>query len=170
MARSWNPDDDPNKENLHIENIIPIAGNYLGGGTLDPIYTRLKETDSDVEGVQIELHGGYWDKRKQKAVINFECDKSRTGNEGKEGDAKGRTVRGRDDEEGNDANSLTFVSYGSVDGKEVTDVLRLNWKTKYACEDFVEEEGDEKKGGWGFFTWFILMYAPVSGSKDEGLC
>jgi len=61
-----------------------------------------------------------------------------------------------DEEDVSKENSLTFVSYGPVEGRENMEVLRLDWRTKYACEDF-EDDADGKKGGWGFFTWFILM-------------
>jgi autophagy-related protein 27 len=109
------------------------------------------------------MNGGTYDKRKQRAVIEFQCDKDRTGNEGNE---KANSLRQRDDNNDNkeveNENSLTFVSYGSVEGKELMDILRLNWKTKYACEDAPDDDNIEKKAGWGFFTWFILMYVLAS--------
>jgi len=130
-----------------------VAGNFVAntGQKLNPKYTRLKSQDADSEGVQIELHGGKYADKIQQAVIKLECDRDRTGNE-----------RTRKREEGDDGEepptaSLTYVSYGDVEGKEKLQVLRLNWKTKYACEDIADEAG-EKKSGWGFFTWFILMY------------
>lgn len=144
---------------MEVENVIPIAGNFDAstGQNLNPKYTRLKSQDSNTEGVQIELHGGNYAKKRQQAVIQLECDRDRTGNE---------RVKKRDEgDEGEEppTASLTYVSYGDVEGKERLQVLRLNWKTKYACEDFTEDDG-EKKGGWGFFTWFILMYV---GSKSS---
>ena len=164
---SWNPTDDPDQEHAQVDNIIPVAGNMQmsNGGSLDPKTTKLKDTDSELDGIQVELHGGFWGNKKQKAVINFECDKARTGNEGNEDATKERrsvVVRDKDDDtkEEPNPNSLTFISYGSVEGKENVDVLRLNWRTKYACEDMEEDDDDdqtEKKGGWGFFTWFVLM-------------
>ena len=107
-----------------------------------------------MDGLKLELHGGYYNKRKQKAVINFECDKDRTGNEGNEDDVA--SMAG--DEKEDNSQSLTFISYGPVDGKEAVDILRLNWRTKYSCEDAEAEEPNvDKSRGWGFFTWFILM-------------
>ena len=159
---TWNPADDPDQEHPQVDFIIPVAGNFQtsSGRSLDPKVTRLKTTDSDLEGLQLELHGGDWGKKKQKAVINFECDKTRTGNEGNESTDKRMSARD-DDEKKDDLHSLTYVSYGAVEGKEAMDVLRLNWKTKYACED-VEPDADDdgnvsKKASWGFFTWIILM-------------
>ena len=117
------------------------------------------------------------------AVIEFQCDHQRTGNEGNMcGDAKvlegGATaefekrknlLHTSEDEEDNapdgEKSSLRFVSYGS--SGEDTDVLRLNWLTKYACEDAQNEDGDNGDDGkvgkdrsgshWGFFTWFLIM-------------
>ena len=62
-----------------------------------------------------------------------------------------------EDDKQDDGKSLTFVSYGAIDEK--TDVLRLNWRTKYACEDFEDDDDDSsnKSSHWGFFTWFIIM-------------
>lgn len=81
------------------------------------------------------LHDG----RKQKAVIEFLCaattEEEEEGGEGEQGPS--------------------FVSYGAPEGEE-TDVLRLEWRTRHACEDDVS--GEKGKGGhWGVFTWFILM-------------
>jgi hypothetical protein len=109
-------------------------------------------------------------KRSQKAIVEFLCDKSRTGlehlptprdpyEESKDKradkDAGDDTDEGGDKGEGSEDDgkpSLQFVRY-ETDGKDV-DVLRLLWKTKYACEDaspLVEH--------WGIFTWFLIMYA-----------
>lgn len=151
-----------------------IAGEYglAHGGNLDPKITRLKATDADADGIDIELHGGRHNDRKQKAVLSMICDKSMTGNEGFEED-KSRSLLRRDDDDDEDGDkgsrykqdpdtALQFVSYGEVeDGKERFDVLRMTWRTKYACED-VEDDGDDgdddnKSAGWGFFTWFFLL-------------
>lgn len=87
------------------------------------------------------MHGGMFpvhDGRKQEAVIEFLCAASAE----EEDEGKG-------DEEG-----PRFVAY-EPKGEE-TDVLRLEWRTRHACEDDVS--GGKGKGGhWGFFTWFILM-------------
>lgn len=113
-------------------------------------------------------------------MISLICDRTKSGNEGFDEEGfGGRVLRRRDDDDDdngdNDAdgddgdksprykqdpnNALQFVSYGEVDdGKGRMDVLRLSWRTRYACEEF-EGDDDEpsKQAGWGFFTWFILM-------------
>ena len=97
-------------------------------------------------------------------MIQLQCDKERTGNEERRRKAK----RADDDKTGDDQeekpsnSSLSFVSYGQVEGKEKLEVLRLDWRTKYACEDYADsDEASEKRSGWGFFTWFILMCVAV---------
>lgn len=146
------------------------------GGSLDPKATRLKTSDVDAEGIDIEMHGGRHNERKQKAVVSLVCDKKMTGNEGFDEDNKVRSIVRRDDDDDNDddddggdndapryvqdpENALQFVSYGEVyEGKDHIDVLKLTWRTQYACEDFEGGKDEEsKKPGWGFFTWFILM-------------
>ncbi|KIX07325.1 uncharacterized protein Z518_01978 [Rhinocladiella mackenziei CBS 650.93] len=152
VVQSWNPADDPDKKHVEVENVIPVAGNFDSstGKSLDPKVSRLKMQDASADGLQIELNGGYYNKMKQRAVIQLQCDRDRTGNEMK------RKRDGDDSEEKPNAPSLTFVSYGQVEGKEQMKVLRLNWRTKYACEDYANSD-EAKKGGWGFFTWFVLI-------------
>ncbi|KAI5299213.1 hypothetical protein KEM56_003416 [Ascosphaera pollenicola] len=167
-----------------VTGTIPIAGNYVSnsGHTLDPKVTRLKSTDSQQEGLNIELHGGQYPfeskiGRKQKAVIQMICDLGRTGleeagqgspddtDQGKDGQSPRNATVNVQEDKSNDENkdkdapknapSLQFISYGPVDEM---DVLRLDWITKYACEDYKDE--DEQKGkssSWGFFTWLIIM-------------
>ena len=52
--------------------------------------------------------------------------------------------------------SLRFCGYSAEDIKKdtKTNVLRLEWRTKYACKDTKPEDGGSH---WGFFTWFIIM-------------
>lgn len=163
VVSSWNPADDPDKKHVEIENVIPVAGNFetSTGQGLNPVVTRLKSQDANADGLQIELSGGTYNKLKQKAVIQLQCDLDRTGNEQrrKRDEASDDDDKDKDDQdESPSPSSLEFVSYGEVEGKERMQVLRLNWRTKYACEDFTEDDGSGKKAGWGFFTWFILMY------------
>lgn len=174
VVSSWNPADDPDKKHVEIENVIPVAGNFetSTGQGLNPVITRLKSQDSSADGLQIELSGGTYNKLKQKAVVQLQCDRERTGNEQRRKRADEDDSDKDNDEDGDDetpsTNSLEFVSYGEVEGKERTQVLRLNWRTKYACEDFTEDEGADKKAGWGFFTWFILMYDLRSPTQSLG--
>lgn len=149
---------------------INIAGNYVhdSGRTLDPKVARLKTGDSETEGLRLELHGGqspFTKKgRNQQAVIEFICDHSRTGletgydkgeNQRRDGEPNGD--KGNQTEKDN-TSSLRFKSYGAVDD---LDVLRLDWLTKYACEDYEGDKDEgEKKGDnnhWGFFTWVIIL-------------
>lgn len=54
--------------------------------------------------------------------------------------------------------SLQFKSY-KVENEVGT--LRLDWRTKFACEDAPPPEAEDRpksrSSGWGFFTWFIIM-------------
>jgi len=169
---------------ITVEGVIPIAGNYetSNGKGLEPKFERLKSKDTQTEGLLMEIHGGQYAKKNQKAVIKFECDLDRTGNEGFEAvegnmvsegaggllDQKGANSTNfgafvkddPEDDKQDDGKSLTFVSYDAIDEK--TDVLRLNWRTKYACEDFEDDDDDSsnKSSHWGFFTWFIIMSVP----------
>jgi len=170
VETAYNPIDDSPPE---IVSVIPIAGNFETntGKGLEPKITRLKTTDTNTEGLRVELHGGVYNKRTQVAVIEFQCDHDRTGNEGFDDSKDKRSssrraraaeadgeLKGKDGEKEDDAKSLKFVSYGPSDDK--TDVLRLDWRTKYACEDFEGDEDDEggsKDSHWGFFTWFIIL-------------
>ena len=142
----------------------------------------LKKEDTQVQGLRMQLTGGQYDKKKQMAIIEFQCDLDRTGNEGfgtADGEMVSRPVNGSfenteafgadvgssanidlEDDEQDDGKSLSYVSYGETDDK--TDLLRLNWRTKYACDDFEDDE-DEPSGEsshWGFFTWFIILCVP----------
>ncbi|KAL9071718.1 MAG: hypothetical protein Q9157_005357 [Trypethelium eluteriae] len=72
-----------------------------------------------------------------------------------------------DDEEDQDKDrSLRYVSYGNEgDGKNEMGVLRLEWRTKWACEGMADQNDDgtddddneDKNKHWGFFTWFIIV-------------
>ena len=168
-----------------VKKVIPIAGQYAGshGRFLEPYWTRLKNSasnsDANKEGLRVELHGGRYpfeksSGRQQKAIIEFECDRNRTGLEGAEGDSRDKIDDQQDAEslvsraDGDDDNStpanntsLEFVSYKSEgEGDKEFDVLRLHWKTKFACEGMTEHKpssGNKSSKHWGFFTWFLIM-------------
>ena len=174
-------------ENLEmVTDVVPIAGSYetSHGRNLDAQLTRLKgsasNSDAEREGVRVELNGGMkpFDKKngvKQKAIIEFDCDASLTGLEGVEegGVSKGEDTRRRraegeedGEEEGDgdgeeesdgeaDDSSLQFISY--KEEGDNTEVLRLTWKTKHACERDVDSGSGSKSSHWGFFTWMIIM-------------
>ncbi|KKY20914.1 putative autophagy-related protein 27 [Phaeomoniella chlamydospora] len=169
---------------VEVEHVIPVAGTYVHDGrNLDPKIKRIKAPKESVAGegggLEVELHGGKWGKRKQMASIEFICDSKRTGNEGnekakdepegeeevagltlgkelnvrKEGDDK--ETKDEDDDTKDEKNSLRFVSYGKSTEDDSVDVLKLQWLTKQVCLD--NEDDDNKRSGWGFFTWFILI-------------
>ena len=181
--------------------VYPIAGELIeqGGANLDAKWELLKNSksndDSTKEGLRLEINGGFkktesGTKRPQKAIVEFLCDKSRTGlehlptprdpyEESKdkradkddgdkdEGGDKDKDKGGDKDEGlGDDGEpSLQFVRY-DTDGKDA-DVLRLLWKTKYACDD-----ANPLPEHWGVFTWFLIMYAsyPFLLSGRRTLC
>ena len=126
--------------------------------------------DSEKEGLILEMNGGFLqdDSRKaQKAIVEFLCDRNRVGDENlwngedkyEDGKEKDRREEKEGEKEGEEdmSPSLEFVRYDTTSDKDV-DVLRLKWRTKYACEDSKRELDHEREKHWGFFTWFILMY------------
>ncbi|KAL9107760.1 MAG: hypothetical protein Q9227_007382 [Pyrenula ochraceoflavens] len=162
----------PQEEKEEVTRVIPVAGNYGAGGSgrnLDPKFTRLKSQGESIEGLRMELHGGKYAGKEQKAVINFRCDEDRSGNENLDNDddkeEKFRRSMFNSTEEpevegpqevNKEGNSLNWVGYELVDD---TKILSLEWHTKYACEDYEqdEDENSSEKGSWGFFTWFIII-------------
>jgi autophagy-related protein 27 len=169
ILMTYNRNDD---EKPRVDEVYPIAGRYHTntGKGLEPKYERLENIpDSDMKGLRLELHGGTYKKQSQMAIIDLQCDPERTGNERsppKKGvgveDEKLRNAESDDpddpDEDDDDEeNSLRFVSYKKEDDNEV---LRLDWRTKYACQEYDDDEGSGKDSGgkhWGFFTWFIVL-------------
>ena len=160
-----------------ILDIIPIAGEFSHsfGGALDPKWTRLKSSasnaDKEKEGIRLEMHGGIdSDGQKQKAIVEFLCDTStsdewrrnllvskdkeddRDAEDGnaEDGDKKGKEV---DDEHGG---KLKLVSW---DVEEGTKVLRLDWITKYGCEDEKNDKTGSSSGHWGEFLRLLSAKA-----------
>ncbi|OAA52851.1 Autophagy-related protein 27 [Cordyceps fumosorosea ARSEF 2679] len=153
-----------------ITEVIPIAGSLEnhGGTAFDYDVTRLKTSDSNAdskkEGLRLVLKGGRHEKREQRAVIEFLCDRNRTGLEGEwEAEDKYESGSGakrrRDDKEADDAkegddkkekgdNDDTSneevehqlkkedasLLWESYGVEKDADILRLTWHTKYACE------------------------------------
>jgi len=135
--------------------------------------TRLKSSDSHAdsvrEGVKLELSGGTdpHDKTSgtpQKAIVDLICNKTMTGWEPAK-DPKGQSERlekrGDDDKEkkGDDElKALKVLSYKDEDVRgDIYGVLRMEWHSKYACEDAASMPAGDESQGWGFFTWFIIM-------------
>ena len=111
--------------------------------------------DREREGIRLQIGGGRDDDGKaQKAIVEFLCDakkEDKTSTVENEEDHKyGNAV---DDEHGG---TIEILSWDDKDDEDDANVLRLEWNTPYACED--AKDGDSSSGGgWGFFTWFILM-------------
>jgi hypothetical protein len=168
---------------------IEIAGSYASDGRqMDERFELLRNSkshaDAGREGFRAELHGGNFAKIDNQAIIEFVCDKNRTGleenelddrkkdpdsedgdngkdkdKEGEDKDGKGQSLKRRDDVSGcGDSNaSLRFCKYGIDEpekGKKIR-TLRLEWRTMHACEDAPAEPSESSS--WGFFTWFIIM-------------
>ncbi|KAL4970406.1 autophagy-related protein 27 [Aspergillus stella-maris] len=160
---------------------FPIVGfDHLGGGAKDAEIKRLKEDDSEKEGLRVKLSGGEYpvegEKKKKdaSAVIEFLCDPGRSGLEGLVKEEEPKRLRVREDgEEGGDGEgngdedktpfnngtvpdrSLQFKSFGKAD--DDTYVLRLDWKTRYACDNYIEDNSSSSNH-WGFFTWLIVIF------------
>lgn len=181
---------------------IDIAGTYQTqtGRKIDAKFELLSESkshsDSRREGLRATLNGGRFpfdDSKKgvnQRAIVEFVCDKERSGLEHDEkdnsphedGDKKGDgkddkgdkekngddkkedKLRRREEENNNDCedndHSLRFCGYKLETEKKEDKVqtLRLQWRTKYACEDAPPVDGGSH---WGFFGWFFIMYVPL---------
>lgn len=175
-----------------VTKVVAIAGSLenTGGSSFEYEATRLNNSDSHSdskkEGLRLVLKGGKHplngptkERREQRAVIEFLCDKEKSGLEGEwesedryDGDDK--KLRKRDDKDEDDDGvesgvehqlikddaALVWESYAPNDADNM-DVLRLTWHTKYACEnaDDISDGDDDKDGSshWGFFTWFIIM-------------
>ena len=125
---------------------------------MDPKYTRLKTSsshaDSELEGIRLEIGGGKYLERKQRAIIEFICPKDgsteRREDDGREGQIKSPSEPADDGKGG----KIKFRSYEPDPGAADQDLLRLEWDTKYACEDTPKEKTGTH---WGFFTWMFVM-------------
>ena len=137
--------------------------------------------DKQKEGIRLEMNGGKDnDGQKQKAIVEFLCDAKAkddrrrnslvTDDENDDGNKKDadKTEEEVDDEHGG---KLKLISW---DVEEGTKVLRLDWTTKYGCEDVKDDPTASTSTHWGevfahcfryavlilrigFFTWFIIM-------------
>ncbi|KAL9616154.1 MAG: hypothetical protein Q9204_008608, partial [Flavoplaca sp. TL-2023a] len=129
--------------------------------------------DREKEGFRLALHGPKYPEKngvKQKAVIEFLCNDKAEEKEvmEKRGSVAARKadVDGDGEEEDHSATgemaddghggTLKYLDYSMVGDSQV---LSLEWQTKYACEDAGKRGDDDKKssGHWGFFTWFIII-------------
>ncbi|KAF4762391.1 hypothetical protein HAV15_005206 [Penicillium sp. str.  len=152
---------------------FPIVGlDPVGQGSKNPELKRLKDINPETEGLRVKLEGGSYkgdgnDQKAKKAgaIIEFQCDHERSGLEGLhtlEADPETKERRRRAEGEeggapaGNSSSSLQFKSFGPSD--DDTYILRLDWRTKYACDEFEKDKGDtSSSNSWGFFTWLIII-------------
>lgn len=92
-------------------------------------------------------------------MVEFLCDPDVTGIEEEEEGVL--DVYKREEGGGNGTaratRPLVFKKYGPEGAKGEVDVLTLEWRTKFACENVEGGGGGKEKGNWGFFTWFIIM-------------
>ena len=152
-----------------IEKTIPIAGDFTTttGGHLDPVWTRLKTStstsDREKEGLRLEMNGGKYLKQKQKAIVEFLCNKDpkpklnkREEDDNDDEDDHPEDTEGEEQDDGHNG-KIKYLSYEEEEND--TKVLRLEWSTKYACEDASSSDDDDDGGSshWGFFTWLIIM-------------
>jgi autophagy-related protein 27 len=162
-----------------ISSVVPIAGDYhlKTGIPLDSEVLRLKgsgsHADSEKEGLRVELSGGSVPLKKggkkQKAIIEFLCDRDTDGTDtekddtppsDEESESLSKRADEKDDDKEENGPPLKFLTYKDEKvGKDGEDwgVLRLSWRTKYACEDAINKPLPSKGSSWGFFTWFIIM-------------
>jgi autophagy-related protein 27 len=143
---------------MDLEHWVAIAGDFVmkNARPLDVRPTRLKTSGSNAdkqrEGVRLELLEGrdpFEPKKdvvqvRQKAIVEMLCDRN----------GGGAVERGAAEDPA--AAGLSYVSYDQEDvRKEKWMVLRLEWRTKYACEDAAGAAAGSRS--WGFFTWMIVM-------------
>ncbi|CZS95520.1 related to autophagy protein Atg27 [Rhynchosporium agropyri] len=170
---------DQNKETGDeiIGEIIPYAGELKekGGGNMDAKWALLatdgSNTDSKKEGLRLTMNGGFKmvdkKKRPQKTIVEFICDKNLEGTENlpipeDKYVEKLKRAEGDDKKEGEpekDVSKEPSLKFIRVDHGDSDDTLRMEWRTKHACEDAINNPDPpaEKKPGWGFFTWFIII-------------
>lgn len=60
-----------------------------------------------------------------------------------------------------DETALIFDSYGPMADNGDIDVLRLTWRTKFACEGAAEDGPGRGNEHWGFFTWVVILWVSV---------
>lgn len=164
-----------------------IAGDFFDSGRhleakLELLGHGSAHKDKDQEGLRMILHGGLYPLRKaagqkqykQQAIIEFVCNDTVTGNEGFEasdsrfGDRR-RAKGDEGDDEDEDEPSIELphldagksLQFESFEMEDEIETLRITWNTKYACLDNRGEDDDNeppaKSGGWGFFTWLIIV-------------
>ncbi|KUJ21570.1 uncharacterized protein LY89DRAFT_377990 [Mollisia scopiformis] len=157
----------------------PLAGDLrdYGGKDLNAKWESLSESnshaDSEKEGLRLSMNGGLHkvnnEQRAQKVIVEFICDHDLFGDENlwdpedhyesvPDKRAEGDDTDGPKNGETQDptgAPSLQFLKYDRS-GTDM-DILRLSWRTRFACLDAGDEKTRDPNGHWGFFTWFIII-------------
>lgn len=124
--------------------------------------------DKKKEGIRLEMNGGKdGDGQKQKAIVEFLCNTGARENqrrdllvaENEEDDGNGET-EAREGEEVDDEHGgrLKLVSW---DVEEGTKVLRLDWTTKYGCEDVKDDKTGASSGHWGEFLGLPRLFGKM---------
>ena len=122
--------------------------------------TSKSTSEREKEGIRLELNGGKYQQQKEKAIIEFLCLKDdkktekRDDEEEEGGDEDSHDADGKVQDDG-EGGKLTWISWDVEE--DDTQVLRLQWDTKYACEDAASNARGSGGGHWGFFTWLIIM-------------
>lgn len=138
---------------------FPIVGlDHAGAGSKDPKFTRLNAIDENLQGVRVELGGGEYKgdhndakAKDASAQIDFQCDPDRSGLEGLS--TRDDPMKRRDESDSTRARSLKFKSFDLTEDDKY--LLKLEWKTRYACDDY--QRGKNGSSHWGFFTWMIII-------------
>ena len=120
--------------------------------------TSASNADKEKEGVRLEMGGGKdSDDQKQKAIVEFLCDSSTKDNRRRDlpaaEDDGGDETGDEEDKAGEEVDDghggrLKLISW---DVEEDTKVLRLDWTTKYGCEDAIDDRAGSSSGHWGEF-------------------
>lgn len=65
-------------------------------------------------------------------------------------------TKSKRDGEATTESSLQFKSF-ALDSESETYLLKLDWKTRYACYGYKGGNSGDPSSHWGFFTWMIIM-------------
>lgn len=111
--------------------------------------------------MRVEMGGGEYrgehndlKPKEASAVIDFQCNPDRSGLEGLTTAEEAKRRRQDDEGETGRGRSLQFKSFDHTE--DDTYVLRLDWQTRYACEEYQRGKLNNSNH-WGFFTWLIIM-------------
>ncbi|KAI9711260.1 MAG: hypothetical protein M1820_002247 [Bogoriella megaspora] len=117
--------------------------------------------EGDLGDGRVPLGGQKEEDRREFAPRATEVDLAEEPDEDNDGN-EGDDERDGDEEDDEDTDrSLRWISHRTEgEDKNEIGVLRLEWRSKYACENYNkgdDKDEDDKPKGWGFFTWFIII-------------